>query len=167
MNVFILGSSGSGKSTLAIKVQELLSPCEKHEAGAWARKSFPCPKGMEASDYIPWLSKQASMALVDDPLISVKYMKQSLSATKNNVIAGVRNPVDLIHLADPKVDKFLWANYKNNPFASGFEAKGLTACEAVLDFWLVTGQLSPSHYLPKWTPSHHPDTLKEFLAHGC
>lgn len=110
MQIFILGEDKVGKSTVA---RGLLSHFasnghrfELYEAGSWARAEFALTEeGQSLTDeqdprFREALSRYAHARLREDPFYSLmRYADwRHLSEKPNVLIAGVRNPEDLVHM---------------------------------------------------------------------
>lgn len=129
--VWVIGATGSGKSTLAARLSEETG-LKVVEAGRFAREAWP-EVGPEE------LGRRSADVLRSD----FRFFSRRISAETLYpcIVAGVRNPVDLLDSLDAK-DDLIYLLDAGTPPASDFEAKGLAAIGAVLDFFLATGVLA-------------------------
>lgn len=145
MNVFVLGHTQSGKSTLAQHIADKYG--FKHiEASGNLRDLVPRNEGESDIDYVKRLSNKSKELLLKDPYYFADIVKSKMQPDRN-IISGIRNPVDLIQIADFKKDLIIFITpYKGNFFGyhSAFERTGLYCIQAFIPF--LTDYINPNGY---------------------
>lgn len=132
MNVFVFGRAQSFKTTFSKELAKITG-FNHIQASSFLREKHP-NLGHSPSDAIQ-LSVQAIEDLKEDPFVCINSIK--LKFKENNIIEGVRNPVDFAHLFNPQKDKVVWLNNEANTKTeySQFELIGLQSIKEMLSFY--------------------------------
>ncbi len=139
MKVFVLGRSGSGKTPMATQLASRVGLTHVR-ASAWARATCPAlapPPDASAparAAFAAAITGFAADALVRDPWISIDHLTATAALAGPCVIEGVRNPLDFVHLFDPRQDVVIWLEIEGaRPAPTAFE-RGLDVIAAYLDW---------------------------------
>jgi hypothetical protein len=140
MKVFVLGSSHTGKTPMAEHVARALG-VPHLRASAWARDRFPGPAGGDRQAFVDAITRFSIAELRRDPWISVDHLAAHHDLAGPCVIEGIRNPLDFVHLYDPRGDVTVWLDHGANPLVPTEFEGGLDVIAAYLD-WLAAAGLS-------------------------
>ncbi len=135
--LFILGPTRSGKSTLARKVADLLAGEDPVvvSGGGWVRARLPpeCTYEQRAA--------YALGALRLNPNAALDYLEPLATTCRPTIVEGLRNPRDFCRLWNPATDVVVLTG--GLPLLPGFEAEGVRAIQAVIDFHVRMGLMEP------------------------
>ncbi len=132
MNIFIIGRAQSFKTSFSKELAKITG-FNHIQASSFLREKHPT-LGHSPHDAVQ-LSIQAIEDLKEDPFVCINSIKSKLK--QNNIIEGVRNPVDFAHLFNPQTDKIVFLHNENvaNIEYSQFEVIGLEAIKEMLTFY--------------------------------
>jgi cytidylate kinase len=113
VKVFVIGASGVGKTPMAT---HLAARCglAHVRASAWARAGFPgtapAPTASleERAAFVEAITAWSTAELARDPWVSIDHLAVTADLSAPCVVEGVRNPLDFIHLYDPRGDVVIW-----------------------------------------------------------
>lgn len=153
MKVFVIGASGAGKTPMAT---HLAARCglAHVRASAWARAGFPgmapSPSASreERAAFVEAITAWSTAELARDPWVSIDHLAVTADLTAPCVVEGVRNPLDFVHLFDPRCDVVIWLTAAAAPAPTAFEG-GLAVIDAYLA-WQVEAGLRDPAAAPVW-----------------
>ena len=152
MKVFVLGTSGVGKTPMATQLSARLGLAHV-KASAWARAGYPGPAVAADADadaraaFVAAITAWATDALAADPWVSIDHLARDADL-RACVIEGIRNPLDFVHLFDPRKDVVIWLAAAGGPAPTAFE-RGLDVIAAYLAWQAQAGLRDPAR-APTW-----------------
>jgi tRNA A37 N6-isopentenylltransferase MiaA len=132
MNIFIIGFTKTGKSTLA----EYLSKQFKFkiiESSKSLKDKYPIKNKESKEKYVKRITNTSRKLLKSDLTYFSDSIKKQL--TTNNIIVGIRNPIDFISLYNPKKDIIIRTFTNKNIYYSDFEKSGIEIIDSLLLFY--------------------------------
>lgn len=153
MKVFVLGRSGTGKTPMAAQLAARLGLAHVR-ASAWARAGFPgaapgpTAEAPAKAAFVEAITAWATAELAQDPWVSVDHLAGQAEVQGPCVIEGVRNPLDFVHLYDPRGDVVVWLELEDGPAGTAFE-RGLDVIDAYLA-WQAAAGLRDGTAAPCW-----------------
>ncbi len=134
MNIFIIGYTKSGKTSLANHIEKQYS-FNHVEASGNLKQLYPKDDNESLLQYTDRLSNIASELLQIDYNYFSNNIKLNLNKNGNNVISGIRNPIDLISLINLNTDLIIFIlNDKCAEASSDFEFNGIEAIFSISTF---------------------------------
>lgn len=148
MKVFVVGTSGVGKTPMATQLAARLG-LGHVKASAWARAGYPGPVAPTAdrAAFVAAITAWASAELAADPWVSIDHLACGADL-RDCVVEGIRNPLDFIHLYDPRRDVVIWLTATSGPPPTAFE-QGLDVIGAYLEWQARAGLRDPAR-APIW-----------------
>src|SRR5262249_55896973 len=140
MSLFVLGRSRTGKTPFAAQVALALG-CPHVMASEWVRKRFPPANFPDRQALVDALTRFAVEELKRDPKACVEYIRRHHDLGRFNVIEGVRNPHDFVHLFDPRQDTALFLEHTANDLRPTAFEGGLAVIRSYLDYLREAGML--------------------------
>lgn len=158
MNIFVIGQSGTGKTPISKLIAEKKGM--NHIKGSeYFREAF---KGSseDRNDFINLITLFSKKELSKDPYVNIKYLKKKIGT--NDVIEGIRNPVDFSNLFKFGEDEVIYLDYKNNPLIKTDLEDGLDVIESLIK-WAINTKLMKENQFKKITFSSffEEDNLEE------
>lgn len=128
--IFIVGLSGAGKSTYARNLARILG-CGVVSGGGWIRAQYPHAGSLE-------LTQRALNTLAGDPDVAIRWVGPRPEGDFQ-IVEGLRNPRDFVHLCDPTRDFAVLLSEREPPTSPDiWESTGVDAIVALLGFYMET-----------------------------
>ncbi|MEZ4402987.1 MAG: hypothetical protein R3B06_23395 [Kofleriaceae bacterium] len=142
MKIFVLGASATGKTPMATALAAALGLAHVR-ASAWVRERFPGrAAGADAGSrqaFVEAITAFATRRLVDDPWVSAVALRDAVAASGPCVIEGIRNPLDFVHLYDPRRDVTVWLEHLASELSPTAFERGLDVIASYLDWQAAAG----------------------------
>jgi hypothetical protein len=156
MSLFVLGRSRTGKTPFAAQVALALG-CPHLMASEWVRKRFPPARFPDRQSLVDALTRFAVEELKRDPRACIDYIRTHHDLGRFNVIEGVRNPHDFVHLFDPRRDAVVFLEHTANELRPTAFEGGLGVIETYLDYLRDAGLLSrPDVFVYRYPELYEP-----------
>ncbi len=143
MSLFVLGRSRTGKTPFAAQVALALG-CPHVMASEWVRRRFPPATFPDRQSLVDALTRFSVEELKRNPRACVDYIRARHDLDRFNVVEGVRNPHDFVHLFDPRRDAAVFLEHTANDLRPTAFEGGLAVIRAYLDYLLDAGLLPAS-----------------------
>jgi hypothetical protein len=156
MSLFVLGRSRTGKTPFAAQVALALG-CPHVMASEWVRKRFPPATFPDRQALVDALTRFAVEELRRDPRACVDYLRAHHDLGRFNVIEGVRNPHDFVHLFDPRRDTAVFLEHTGNDLRPTLFEGGLGVIRSYLDYLRDAGLLGgPATFVYRYPELYEP-----------